>query len=137
MRTRINYSIVLAGLCTMLATPSAFAQTHGGVDPGFNSSVLLAMLEIPFLGLALFYSLRTASALRGGIFGRGMALVAGGMLVMGIGHFLMLADTAFGIDLLSTYFGSMGSRALWVTALVASWALTGTGFHSIYKASCA
>jgi hypothetical protein len=136
MGMRIRYLVAFAGTCTLPALP-AFAQMQGDVHPGFNSSMFLGMLEIPFLGLAVFYSLRTASALRGGIFGRGMALVAGGMLVMGIGHILMLADTALGIDLLSTYFGSVGSGALWITALVASWALTGTGFHSIYKASAA
>ena len=122
------------GAAFAMATP-AFAQIHGGTHPMFNSSLVLGMLEIPFLALALFYSLRTASAMRGGIFGRGMALMAGGLLVMGIGHFLRLADTAFGVDVLTSCFGATLSGILWVTALVASWALMGTGFHSIYKAS--
>lgn len=105
------------------------------VHPVFNPSVLMGLLEIPFLGLALFFSFRTANAMRGGIFGRGMGLVAGGMLVMGIGHLLMLADTAFGVGVLNVLFGGTLSGLLWVVALVASWALTGIGFHSIYRAS--
>lgn len=119
----------------MMATP-AFAQTHStGAHPTLDSHLVLGMLEIPFLALALFYSLRTASAMRGGIFGRGMALMAGGLLLMGVGHVLMLADTALGVDVLTSVFGGTLSAVLWVAALVASWALTGTGFHSIYKAT--
>lgn len=129
----------ILGLCgcggALFVTAPAFAQMHSGTHVMFNSHVVLGMLEIPFLALALFYSLRTASAMRGGIFGRGMALMAGGLLVMGIGHFLMLADTALGIDVLTSFFGGTFSSILWVAALVASWALMGTGFHSIYKAS--
>ncbi|HLI19871.1 MAG TPA: hypothetical protein VKV32_02060 [Stellaceae bacterium] len=105
------------------------------MTPMYNTSVLLGLLEIPFLVVALFYSWRTASAMQGGIFGRGMGLMAGGLLVMAIGHVLMLLDNAFGIDLLQAIFGSTLGDILWVIALATSWGLTGTGFHSIYKAS--
>jgi len=103
--------------------------------PMYSTSVLLGLLEIPFLLVALFYSWRTAAALHGGIFGRGMGLMAGGLLVMAIGHALMLVDNAFGVDVLEVTFGPTLSGVLWVIALAASWGLTGTGFHSIYKAS--
>jgi len=129
------WSAVVAALGALLTTSPVFAQMHGDGHPGLTNSVLLGMLELPFLGIALFYSVRTASAMRGGIFGRGMALVAGGMLVMGIGHFLMLADSGFGMDVLTASLGPTWSSIAWVAALVASWGLTGTGFHSIYKAS--
>jgi len=133
-RLAIPFAVVISIRTLFFASP-AFAQMHGGVHPGLTNSVLLGMLELPFLGIALFYSVRTASAMRGGIFGRGMALVAGGMLVMGIGHFLMLADSGFGMDVLTVSLGPTWSGVVWVAALVASWGLTGTGFHSIYKAS--
>jgi hypothetical protein len=133
---RLTTSLTLAAAGALLMVSPVHAQMqHGGMHPGLTNSVLLGMLELPFLGIALFYSLRTASAMRGGIFGRGMALVAGGMLVMGIGHFLMLADSGFGIDVLTVSLGPTWSGVAWIAALVASWGLTGTGFHSIYKAS--
>ncbi|HLI11491.1 MAG TPA: hypothetical protein VKY65_07810 [Alphaproteobacteria bacterium] len=100
-----------------------------------NSSVILGVFEIPFLVLAIGYALRTAGALRGGIFGRGMALIAAGMLVMAVGHILMMVDMGFGTNLLSDLFGATLGAVMWVIALIASWVLVGTGFHSIYRAS--
>jgi hypothetical protein len=115
------------------AYPAA-AQEHMP-HPVFDSSLVLSLLEIPFLLLAIVYALRTAKALQGGVFGRGMALMAGGLLVMAIGHFLMIADMAFHINLLGAIFGFTLGGILWVVALLGSWALMGTGFHSINKAS--
>ena len=100
-----------------------------------NSSVILGVFEIPFLVLAIVYALRTAGALRGGIFGRGMGLIALGLIVMAIGHILMMIDMTFGTNLLSQIFGVTLGAVMWVVALIASWVLVGTGFHSIYKAS--
>lgn len=121
------------GLSALVSHPAA-AQDHA-IHAAFNSSLVLGLLEIPFLALAIVYGLRTAKALQGGIFGRGMALMAGGMLVMAVGHLLMMADMAFGVNLLGMIFGLTVGGLFWVVALVASWALVGTGFHSIYRAS--
>jgi hypothetical protein len=137
MTSRLVFPAGLAG--ALLVAPAALAQQHGmdmGMAyPGFDLPILLGLLEIPFLAVALLYSWRTASALHGGIFGRGMGLIAAGTLVMGIGHLLMLAHTALGVDLLSVVFGGTLGGVFWVIALLASWGLTGIGFHSIYKAS--
>jgi hypothetical protein len=135
MIRRLVFSLVLA--CAFLAAPAAFAQQHDmGMDHhGLDFPVLLSLLELPFLAIALLYSWRTASAMQGGIFGRGMGFIAAGLLVMAIGHLLMFVHTAFGTDLLYALFGSSLGSVLWVIALITSWALTGTGFHSIYKAS--
>jgi hypothetical protein len=121
------------GLSALLGHPAA-AQDHM-IHATFNSSLVLGLLEIPFLALAIVYGLRTAKALQGGVFGRGMALMAGGMLVMAVGHLLMMLDMAFGMNLLGMIFGLTVGGLFWVIALVASWALVGTGFHSIYRAS--
>jgi hypothetical protein len=135
MTRRLVFSLGLA--CTVLAAPAALAQQHDmAMDHhGFDLPMLLSLCEIPFLAVALLYSWRTAGAMQGGIFGRGMGLIAAGLLVMAIGHLLMLVHTALGIDLLDVLFGGRFGSVLWVIALVASWGLTGTGFHSIYKAS--
>jgi hypothetical protein len=135
MTSRLVFPAGLAG--ALLAAPAALAQQHdmGMAHPGFDLPIILGLLEIPFLAVALLYSWRTASALHGGIFGRGMGMIAAGMLVMGVGHLLMLAHAALGIDVLSAVFGGTLGSIFWVIALLASWGLTGTGFHSIYKAS--
>ena len=44
------------------------------------------LLELPFLALCIFFAFVTARALKGGIFGRGMLLLAWGFLVMAVGH---------------------------------------------------
>lgn len=131
---RLLFVVPLASL--LLPLP-AFAQ-QSGMAHGMahaNATLILGSIEIPFLMVAVFYSLRTANALRGGVFGRGMGLMAGGLFIMAIGHMLMLADTAFGVDFLNYILGGIVGSAVWVLALVASWGLTGIGFHSIYRAS--
>jgi hypothetical protein len=135
MTLRLVFSLGLA--CALLAAPAALAQQHdmGMAHHGVDFPLLLALLEIPFLAVALVYSWRTAGAMQGGIFGRGMGLIAAGLLVMAVGHLLMLVHTALGIDVLYAVFGGTLGSVFWVIALVASWGLTGTGFHSIYKAS--
>lgn len=93
-----------------------------------------ALLELPFIVLAILFSFRTAGAMRGGRLGRGMGLLAWGFVVMGIGHLLLLTQQVWGVDLLTKYFGAAGG-ALWVVALVATWVLSWLGFYSMYQVS--
>ena len=102
--------------------------------PAHDAGYWFALLELPFLMLAILFSFRTAGALRGGQLGRGMALLAWGFVVMGIGHLLLLIRQVWGIDVLSRYFGS-AAGALWVIALVATWVLSWLGFYSMYRVS--
>lgn len=104
------------------------------VGEAMTNSIYLNLLELPFLAVAIFYSFLTAAALRGGIFGHGMFLMAWGMLVMAAGHILMMLNTYFGTDVLHAVFGGLGT-ILWVCALMLTWALMGIGLHRIYAAS--
>jgi hypothetical protein len=121
------------GMAVLPATllPAAAQDMHAMT----HSSFTLGLLEIPFLAVAIGYSLRTAGALKGGVFGRGMMLMAGGLVVMALGHVIMMLEMYFGINVLTLLFGSVLGSVLWVVALVLSWGLMGVGFHSIYSAS--
>ena len=100
-----------------------------------NMSAWFGILELPFLVLCVVFAFLTAAALKGGAFGRGMALLAWGFLVMGIGHLHMQVEMAFQFNLFETLFGRTGGTILWLIALVATWALSGLGLFSIYRAS--
>lgn len=126
--------IAILGIACVLGSLPAFAMDHGhGLD--LNSSIILSLMELPFLGVATGYSFRTARALKGGIFGRGMSLMAWGLLVMAIGHLLMISDTYFGVNVLTATLGIFIGNVVWVAALILSWALMGVGLNSIYVAS--
>lgn len=136
----MRYGGMTAGLAAALAAMAAAASPALALDShatvhGFDNSLVLSALEIPFLLLAVVYGFRTAGALRGGVFGRGMGAVAIGMLVMAVGHALMMADMALHMNILDTLFGSLLGSIAWIVALIASWGLLGYGFHSIYQTS--
>jgi hypothetical protein len=126
-RAALGAAVLPATLVPAAAQDSLHATMH--------ASFTLGLLEIPFLAVAIGYSLRTAGALKGGVFGRGMMLMAGGLVVMAIGHVIMMLEMYFGINVLDLVFGSLLGSILWVVALVLSWGLMGVGFHSIYAAS--
>lgn len=92
------------------------------------------VLELPFLLMAIFFAFRTANALKGGVFGRGMMFLAWGFTVMGIGHINMQSAKLFNVDLIATVFGEFGGAFVWVVALILTWGLSWLGFHSIYRA---
>ena len=91
--------------------------------------------ELPFLLIAVYFAFRTAEALKGGAFGKGMQFIAYGSLVMAIGHMHMLANGIWGFNLFNTLFGATIGGIVWVIALITTWVLTGYGFYSIYQAS--
>ncbi|MBI3940610.1 MAG: hypothetical protein HY315_07220 [Acidobacteria bacterium] len=92
-------------------------------------------MELPFLVITVFFGFRTANALKGGAFGRGMGLIAWGAVVMAVGHLHMQADQMFQFNLFATIFGAGGGSVAFLLALIVTWLLTGSGFHSIYRAS--
>ena len=93
------------------------------------------LLEFPFLILCIYYSFKTASALKGGVFGKGMTLLAWGFLVMAVGHGSMQITHLFGLDIFEAILQQPGGKIAWFLALVATWGLSGYGFFMIYKAS--
>lgn len=101
----------------------------------FNISNWFGIIELPFLLIAVIFGFLTASALKGGIFGRGMSLAAWGFLVMAVGHLHMQVEHFFHLNLFAEIFGNAVGGLVWAIALIITWTLSGLGFYSIYKAS--
>ena len=93
------------------------------------------LLELPFLFIAVFFAFRTARALKGGAFGRGMQLIAYGALVMAFVHIQMQVQSIWGINLSDSIFGSSLGEPIWIIILIATWILTALGFVSIANAA--
>ena len=98
-------------------------------------NMIFALLELPFLLMCVYFAFRTATALKGGVFGYGMALLAWGFIVMAIGHALMQVEHFIGFSPLNALFGPVLGPAAWVVALVLTWTLSGVGFYKIYSVS--
>ena len=116
-----------------LLGPVLVAQTPR--DAALDANRWFGLLELPFLFIAVYFAFRTSQALRGGVFGRGMALIAWGLFVMGVGHLHMQIELNFGLDLFGTLFGTTGGLVAWVVALIATWSLSMLGFRNIYNSS--
>ena len=117
-----------------LGAAGASAETvHGGDAPMAlgSASVVFGLLELPFLLVGVVFAFATAVALRGGVFGRGMALLAWGFLVMAIGHLHMQLAALFGINLFESVLSQTGGTIAWIVALMATWGLSGLGFYSM------
>ena len=123
----------LALLALALAPAVAAAQHSPAAES--SSAVLFAALELPFLGLCIVFAFMTARALRGGVFGTGMNLLAWGFLVMAVGHLHMQVDHFFGFNLFETLLGPTGGAVAWFVALVVTWGLSGYAFYRIYSVS--
>lgn len=93
------------------------------------------VLEFPFLFLCVYFALKTAAALKGGMFGKGMMLMAWGFVVMAVGHLHMQIAHFFDLNIFNTVFGYTFGQIIWFIALVVTWTLSGLGFYNIYKAS--
>ncbi len=126
-------AIVLVHVLGIVALPAQQSQPETG--RAYDHSMWFGVLELPFLFLAVFFGFRTANALKGGLFGRGMRLTAWGFLVMAIGHLHMQVEHFFHYNFFAELFGKQGGAVMWIIALVITWALTGLGFYKIYKAS--
>lgn len=94
-----------------------------------------AVLELPFLFATVVFAFLVAGKLKGGVFGKGMALIAWGALVMAVGHAHMQLEMFTGINVFEALLGEVAGSVAWGTALLITWALTSIGFYSIYQAS--
>jgi len=83
----------------------------------------------------MYFALRTSGALKGGIFGKGMAMMAWGFIVMAVGHMHMQIDHFFGLNIFNEIFGATFGQIIWFVALVVTWTLSGLGFYYIFKAA--
>ncbi len=110
-------------------------HNHSTDAAGMSIDQWFSLLELPFLLICIYYAFKTASALKGGAFGKGMTLMAWGFLVMAVGHLNMQLMHHFDFDIFSRLFGNLGGKIAWFVALVITWALSGLGFYSIYNVS--
>lgn len=117
---------------TAIATVT-FAQDHG--DTPNVLELWFGVLELPFLFLCMYFALRTAGALKGGTFGKGMALMAWGFVVMAVGHMHMQIDHFFDLNIFDTLLGPTLGQVTWIIALMVTWTLSGLGFYYIFKAA--
>lgn len=123
------------GLGFWLVTSSAADEARPVASPLADIHNWFALAELPFLFLAVLFGFLTAGVLKGGRFGEGMALIAWGSLVMGIGHIHMQIYNLLGTNLLDSLLGKTAGGVVWFVALIIAWALSGTGFYYIYSAS--
>lgn len=100
-----------------------------------SPSIITGLFELPFLLMCIYFAFQTANALKGGIFGRGMTLLAWGFLVMAIGHAHMQLEHFLGFNLINMIFGRTVGQVVWISSLVVTWGLSGVGFYKIYSAS--
>ncbi len=110
-------------------------QHQAEQNTNFGSEQIFGLLELPFLIIAVVFSFMTARKLKGGIFGKGMLLLAWGFLVMALGHISMQVNHIYGFDIFNELFGNVGGRYAWFIALITTWGLSILGFYQIYKAS--
>lgn len=116
--------------CSLLQVNNSAAAAHAS-----NMNYWFGVMELPFLFIAVLFAFLTAYALKGGKFGKGMTFMAWGFLVMAIGHLHMQIEHYYGINILKSLLGQMSGSIAWFGALILTWALSGMGFYSIYRAS--
>lgn len=97
--------------------------------------IWFVIVELPFLFTAVFFGFMTANALKGGVFGQGIRLMAWGFLVMGAAHFHLMVTRLFGYDLFAKVFGDVGGTFVVMVILAMTWTLSGLGFYRIYRIS--
>ncbi len=124
--------ITILSLLTVLSTVAFGQDQHDG---GTTFATWFGILELPFLFVCMYFALRTSGALRGGIFGKGMAMMAWGFIVMAVGHMHMQIDHFFGLNIFNEIFGVTFGQVIWFIALVVTWTLSGLGFYYIFKAA--
>jgi hypothetical protein len=127
--------LAVALLITGFLSAQDMQMDHSHGNSNLDITFWFGLMELPFLFLCVYFAFKTAIALKGGIFGNGMKLMAWGFLVMAIGHMHMQLDHLFGINIFNSLLGYTGGNLAWFIALVVTWSLSGLGFYSIYKAS--
>ena len=132
--------LIASAFFIFLMSSAVFGQTsgHEGHEEGSglsDFSLWFGVLELPFLFLCVYFAFQTALALRGGVFGQGMNLMAWGFLVMAVGHLNMQLDHFFQINIFNDLLGADMGKIVWFVALVGTWSLSGLGFYKIYRAA--
>jgi hypothetical protein len=128
--------IVFTTLAILLLTSlTGFAQDMSHHTNPSSLKTWFGILEFPFLFVCVFFAFQTATALKGGTFGKGMNQLAWGFLVMAVGHLHMQLDHFMGVNLFNELLGETLGMIAWFSALVVTWGLSGLGFYTIYKAS--
>ena len=134
--------LLFAGLFVLAARPVLALQEQqhhpaaaDGYASGMDAGHWFGIMELPFLLITIVFAFRTARALKGGAFGKGMAFMAWGFLVMAVGHLHMQVKHFMGHDLFAMTLGTQGGMVAWFIALVTTWLLSLLGFHYILKAS--
>ncbi|MFC5044610.1 hypothetical protein ACFSTE_15680 [Aquimarina hainanensis] len=124
-------------LLSLLNSIPIIAQDSGSLhEKGtLGAEQIFGLLELPFLAIALIFSFLTATRLKGGKLGAGMALLAWGFVVMALGHLHMQIAHIFGYNLFKTLLGDTLGNYVWFIALIITWGLSALGFYKIYKAS--
>ena len=129
--------LLLLGLCCPILLSAQGHDDHvSSAQQGELDSIFwFGVLELPFLFLCVYYSFKTASALKGGIFGQGMNYLAWGFLVMAVGHIAMQIQHIFHFDIFRDTLGYFMGNTAWFIALIITWGLSAIGFYRIYKVS--
>ncbi|MDY8133967.1 hypothetical protein [Aquimarina sp. 2201CG5-10] len=131
---RKNYFLLTSLL--LLTNGAVFAQNHNAnASSELGVEQIFGLLEMPFLAIALVFSFLTATRLKGGKFGSGMALLAWGFVVMALGHLHMQIAHIFNYNIFQNVFGETAGNYIWFIALILTWGLSALGFYKIYKAS--
>lgn len=123
------------GLPFLLVAQNTDSHVHDKAPEELDSVFWFGILELPFLFLCVYYSFRTAAALKGGIFGQGMNYLAWGFLVMAVGHIAMQIQHIFHYDVFRDTLGYFMGNLAWFIALIITWGLSAIGFYRIYKVS--
>src|SRR5438270_12547596 len=126
----LSISLFAQNECSLLQVSNASI-----VSQGFRLSYWSGFMELPFLFISVVFAFATASALKGGKFGKGMNLIAWGFLIMAIGHLHMQVEHFYGYNILKALCGEIGGTIAWFIALIITWGLSGLGFYSILKSS--
>jgi len=143
MKPKSSLIIILPAVFILFSL-NAFSQAGCSILQMGHSTGMMAtsgyshwfgLMELPFLFISVFFAFSTASALKGGKFGKGMNLVAWGFLVMAVGHIHMQLEHFYEFNLFKYLLGDLAGSVAWFIALLITWGLSGLGFYSIYKAS--
>ena len=123
---------LLTGIFTTVLFPTALRayehlQTgHHYEYTGINYTHFATILEVPvilfvlFLAFGVLFSLH--KKLRSSFF-----LLAGGIILMGLGHLLLIWNGLFEIWIPSTFFGETLGSFIWLGVLLLSWILMAMG----------
>ncbi len=132
----------LPWLCTLMLAGFAAPAFAGPGEASGQGARVLALLEIPVIfltvGIAAYISIvlsRESTVLNRRQVARGMAWIAGGFFLLGIGHLALQGRELFDIDPFAGMFGEAGGQFAWYTVILATWGLSLYGFVVILGAT--